>query len=390
MTPAERGTTVSRVRWLGAVLMLVFLLTPAIYTLSGYTNGGGGQGSPIVVLPLAAMIAAIHLRHARTATGAGRPARWPMTLAALAALVYLPMVWWGLNWAAAQTFMIASALFLLRLRWAVLIGAATELGTIIFTMAKPPAAAQLTSGYQGIYVAIFWLTWLTLGGVSLYGAARLVAVGQQLSAARQTLAEAAVAQERLRLSRDLHDLLGQSLSAVSLKGDLALALLRSNPVAAHTEVEGLTRVARTALHGMQAVTRNTYAVRLRDECRGAAALLAAAGIDVHLEITPETLPNQTEQLFGWAVREGVTNILRHSAARRASITVRGDATEYRLDITNDGARIPADAPPADAGSGLAGLSERATILGGSLTTRHVANQFRLVLDIPNGPSAASI
>jgi two-component system, NarL family, sensor histidine kinase DesK len=380
VSAGEPGPAARRARWLASALLLVFLVPPAAYTLSGYAYGGGEQGSPIIVLPLVVTIAAIHLRHTRAATRTHRPPGWPMTLAALAALVYIPVLWWGLNWAAAQTFLIASALLLLPLQAAIPIAAAAELGTIVLTVARPPAALQITTSYQGIYVALFWLTWLTLGGVSLYGAAQLERIAGQLYAARAELAEAAVARERLRLARDLHDLLGQSLSAVSLKGDLALALLGSNPPAAHAEIAGLTQVARAALHGMRAVTRDEHAVGLREECDGAATLLSAAGIEVRIDITPDNLPDETQELFGWAVREGVTNILRHSDACRATITTYGTGSGHRLEITNDGPRSS-----RGEGSGLAGLTERARPLGGILTTRHSAGQFCLVLDVPGPP-----
>lgn len=108
-------------------------------------------------------------------------------------------------------------------------------------MAWPPISprGEPNTG-ELLYSTFYWLSGLLLGGVSLFGSARLVRVVEQLDAARTELAEAAVGQERLRLSRDLHDLLGQSLSAVSLKGDLALALLGRDPATSRAEIESLT------------------------------------------------------------------------------------------------------------------------------------------------------
>jgi two-component system sensor histidine kinase DesK len=111
----------------------------------------------------------------------------------------------------------------------------------------------------------------------------------------------------------------------------------------------------------------------------AAALLSAAGIALHVDIVDEPLPAEAQELFGWAVREGVTNILRHSDARTATITIHATRTGHRLEITNDGA-----GSSSAVGSGLAGLTERARTIGGTLAIHHDGERFRLVLDIP-GP-----
>jgi two-component system sensor histidine kinase DesK len=199
-----------------------------------------------------------------------------------------------------------------------------------------------------------------------------------LHAARTELAELAVGRERLRVARDLHDLLGQSLSAISLKGDLAGRLLHSDASAARAEIEGLTRVARDALRGIRAVTRDQYAVSLRTEVDAAAALLATAGIGVSVELDVPDLPGPVEGMLAWAVREGVTNLLRHSDARTCSITTtRSDGT-FRLEIVSDGAR-----PPTAGGSGLAGLAERARALSGSVAAERTRDgRFRLLVEVP--------
>lgn len=215
---------------------------------------------------------------------------------------------------------------------------------------------------------------LGLGSLSLYCSVRLVRVLEELSAAR---AEAAICRERLRASRELHDQLGQSLSAVSLKGDLALALLRRDPEAAHAEIAGLAAVAREALRDVRAVTRDEHTVSLRTEVDGAAGLLAAAGIEASVDVEPGDLPAVVEGLLAWAVREGVTNVLRHSEADTCSITAARADGVIRLGIENDGA-----ASAVGEGSGLAGLSARARELGGKVTAARTGNRFRLVVEVP--------
>jgi two-component system sensor histidine kinase DesK len=216
--------------------------------------------------------------------------------------------------------------------------------------------------------------------VVLYVAVRLVRVVDELHLVRSELAEVAVGRERLRFSRDLHDLLGQSLSAIALKGDLALRLLRRDPEAARTEVVDMTSLARDTLHGMRAVAHDEHTVSLAQEADGAAALLAAAGITSTVDVSSAGLADTTQEMFAWAVREGVTNILRHSDAQACSITVAWHDGQARLTIVSDGARPPARSGD---GTGLAGLADRAAALSGSVTAgRGGGDLFHLVVEIP--------
>ncbi|MGQ0574055.1 MAG: sensor histidine kinase [Pseudonocardia sp.] len=348
-----------RARVLLLLVTCAFLVPAPTFALLGPDAHGP---APVVA---AAGIGALHLRHA-LATPA-RPAGWPVTLAALVALVYAPAAWWGFAWASIQWFVVGSVAVLLPARQAVIAGSVPVVGTmavawwVVAAELGPLAPASLT-------VALYWLAGLVFGGIALYGAARLVAVLDQLDAARAELADAAVGQERLRLSRDLHDLLGQSLSALSLKGDLALALLHTDPAAARAEIESLTGVARDALRGIRAVTRDEHDLSLDAECAGAAALLAVE--------LPGPVP-RVEALLAWAVREGVTNVLRHSDARSCSIHCMLAVTSVRLEIVNDLPR-----PATDAGTGLAGLADRARALGGDVTTTCTGEIFRMVVDVP--------
>ena len=136
----------------------------------------------------------------------------------------------------------------------------------------------------------------------------------------------AVGRERLRVSRDLHDLLGQSLSAVSLKGDLAIRLLHTDPDAARAEIDSLTDVARDALRGVRAITLEKHTVSLPAEIDGATVLLEAAGVQTRVEVALAALPMPVEEVLAWTVREGVTNVLRHSRASACAIRA-GTATD---------------------------------------------------------------
>jgi two-component system sensor histidine kinase DesK len=225
---------------------------------------------------------------------------------------------------------------------------------------------------------VYWTIGLVTGAVALYGAARLVRVLDELEATRTELAELAIGRERLRISRDLHDLLGHSLSAISLKGDLATRLLHSDPHAASAEIEGLTGVARDALRGVRAITRDEHAMSLRTETDGAAALLGAAGIDARIDVDLPDLARPTEEMLAWAVREGITNVLRHSEATTCSVTAARRDGMVRLEMVNDRAH-----PPTGRGSGLAGLAARARALSGWASgERTHGGRFRLLVEVP--------
>ena len=366
-------STVRRARWFLLGLHIALLAVAPVFTITGFE---GDPGSPAIAVLAALAIGALQLRHSFAAARGERPRRWPWTLLALIVLVYLPMVWFGMGWAPMQYFVMASAVMLLRGWLAGIAAAAPLLATAAWVVGEGPLPGE--SAAQETLAVIYWTVGLATGAVALYSAARLVRVLDELEATRTELAELAIGRERLRISRDLHDLLGHSLSAISLKGDLARRLLPSNVHAARAEIEGLTEVARDALRGVHAVTRDKHALSLRTETDGAAALLGAAGIDARIEVDLPDLARPAEDVLAWAVREGITNVLRHSQATTCSVTAARQDGMVRLEIVNDGAR-----PSAGGGNGLAGLAARAGALSGSAAgERTHGGRFRLLVEIP--------
>lgn len=195
------------------------------------------------------------------------PRGWPWTLTALVLLANGPLLWFGQDWEALGMFVIASAMLLRGwAKWAVagvqlLI---TELVGVLGALSLPGSTTTLVV-VIGVYSAVM----PALYAGALIGGTRLVQLVNELYATRTELAASAVGEERVRLSRDLHDLLGQSLSAISLKGDLALRLLAKDPAAARAEIESLTEVAREALRDTRAIARDEHAVSLSTELDGA-------------------------------------------------------------------------------------------------------------------------
>lgn len=359
-----------------AVTATVTALSP-VFSLLG-TPTITPTAIPVVPAVLGLALLALQLWHSNVAAQGKRPRRSGWTLLAMAALVYVPLPWFTYNWLATQALLMASSLMIFRGRRAFVAAAAPAVGTATYVPVH--VAWQYHAGALVLaWDCGFWLLTLPMLATVLYAATRLTGTARELLAARAELAELALGQEQLRLSRDLHDLLGQSLAAVSLKSDLAIRLLAGDPVAARREVEGITVVAQDALHGVQAVTQNIHRADLRAELSAAARLLDAAQIIVHMETDTDDVAGAAGQVLAWAVREGVTNVLRHSSATRCFISIRHQAGKLILRIGNDGAA----SGPVGTGTGLAGIAERAAAAAGQMTVGPApGGSFMLTVEIP--------
>ncbi|MFF1644149.1 sensor histidine kinase [Streptomyces sp. NPDC058240] len=188
----------------------------------------------------------------------------------------------------------------------------------------------------------------------------------ELRATRQELARTAVEKERLRFSRDLHDLLGHTLSVIVVKSEAARRLAPRDMDAALTQVADIESVGRQALTEIREAVTGYREGSLATELDRARSALTAAGIEPVLRRSGPPLAPQTEALLGWVVREAVTNVVRHSDATTCSFVLEGTAERVRLTVTDDG-RTPAAPPsPGIGGTGLKGLTERLAAAGGSL------------------------
>jgi two-component system sensor histidine kinase DesK len=177
-----------------------------------------------------------------------------------------------------------------------------------------------------------------LGGLLAYSAERRNVLMVKLNQARAELARTAVAEERLRISRDLHDLLGHSLSLIALKSELAGRTIESDPQRAAKEIAELEAVARRSLAEVRQAVTGYRQPSLAAELAAARRMLASAGIDCRVDV-PGTyaLPLAVDALLAWTVREASTNIVRHSGARHARITVAVTGASASAELTDDGA-----------------------------------------------------
>lgn len=189
--------------------------------------------------------------------------------------------------------------------------------------------------------------------------ARTLAAINQLRATQDRMAALAAERERGRVARDIHDILGHSLTVITVKAELAGRLVAADPARASSEIADVEALARGALADVRATVAGFRGVSVATELAAARTALAAAGIDADLPTTTDAVPPEFRELAGWVVREGVTNVVRHSGAARCRVRVDARSVE----VADDG-RGPGDGTVS---TGLAGLRERVEAMGGRMT-----------------------
>jgi two-component system sensor histidine kinase DesK len=202
-----------------------------------------------------------------------------------------------------------------------------------------------------------------------------------LRLARAELARLAVDEERLRIARDLHDVLGQELTAMALKAQLSARLVSLDPARAETEIIEVERIARQALDGMRAMVSGYRDTSLASEVRTASALLGAVGVTAVAGAVPADLPPGVEEAAAWVVREAATNVVRHAKAEHCHISVDRSDGEVVVTVRDDGTAAGYRCPVPH-GNGLRGLSERLTALGGRLDAGPIDGWFTVCATIP--------
>lgn len=230
------------------------------------------------------------------------------------------------------------------------------------------AVSAVRDGWDALNVAYgtFLSTMVTAAILSLTEAVR------ELRAAREELARRAVEEERLRFSRDLHDLLGHTLSVIVVKSEAARRLAPRNMDAALLQITDIESVGRQALTEIREAVTGYRQGSLATELDRADSVLTAADITPAIRRSGPPLPAPAEALLGWVVREAVTNVVRHSGAARCEITVEGTVEgtgeRVRLSVSDDGTGVQCTPParPDVGGTGLKGLKERLAAAGGSL------------------------
>lgn len=273
------------------------------------------------------------------------------------AFVLLPMVFFSMAW----------------------IFGATENRVMYLVLALVIVICLIAVGAQWagllICLGVFVFLMLTLR-MSLW----VVRVVRELDEARGVQAELAVAEERLRFSRDVHDVMGRHLSTIAVRSELAARLVERDGARATEEMMNVNAVAKDALREARALARGYRETNLTSELHGARSLLAAAGIELDSDL--ESVPHRWHEPIGWIIREAVTNVLRHAVAHRVTITWRADTTSHTgtLAIRNDG--VHSTGAEDGGGSGIAGLRERLTPLGADVEVSRESDTFTLMARFP--------
>ncbi|MDF5756337.1 histidine kinase [Spongiactinospora sp. TRM90649] len=216
-------------------------------------------------------------------------------------------------------------------------------------------------------------------GLLVAGGYRIIQLSKEIKVAQAHAELAAVAEERLRIARDLHDILGQRLTEVVLKAELATRVVHEDLERATRELAELAEVARGALGDVRATVSDFRPITLSGELAAARTLMRSAGIELTVTLPDDPLPEVLDGLAAHAVREGVTNVLRHSTGRRCTITVTsGD--QVVVTVRDDGRAVH----PDHAGGGLRGLAERLEPVGGRLSAGPADGGFQMRVEVPGG------
>lgn len=246
---------------------------------------------------------------------------------------------------------------------------------VVVVVGAATAPLATPTGLAALYVVYGWIL-VSILQLSMW----LLNVVQRLADAERDRVRLALAEERLRFARDLHDVVGRDLSAIAVTSDLVAELARRGRPEAVDRAEEVRTIAQNSLQQIRDVVRGYRAVDLTTELEGSVALLRSAGVACTVEHTETELPVEVRSAAAWVIREGVTNVVRHSAATWCRITVSRSTDELALLLENDGVSSTATGN----GSGLAGLAERLHPLGGRLDTRRGDGTFALDarLEIP--------
>jgi two-component system, NarL family, sensor histidine kinase DesK len=333
-----------------------------------------------VVVGCTAVVLLFSLQLFNSSAGA---ARWPMRrrvsmLVAQALVTYLPLLVLGELWGGMAGFLAGSVLLLapVRARWALFAAIAASL--LVTSLLY-----QVNAAGTAYYVISTVLT-----GLVVFGLTRLADVIRYVHATRSELAQMAIANERMRFARDLHDLLGYSLSAITLKVELTRRLVTSNPGRARDEIAEVLDIARQALADVRLVASGYRNISLAKEASAVASLLSAAGIDANVEITCGALEEKVDTVLATVLREAVTNTLRHSSVRHCSIEAGQVGDVIRLQVVNDG--VSRTAPSDRHGGGLDNLAVRLQAIGGRLKVEvRPDGWFDLVAEAPLQPLGAA-
>ncbi|WP_459984184.1 sensor histidine kinase [Nocardioides sp. AN3] len=358
--PGPRGQQVGRLGPLFAGVWLFFLLDPLAQGWEHRDELRGILGIlATVAFAVGYMTLWVRMRADRTRAAIDPPLSFVLPyLSALIALGAVMIACLGETGLACTVYIAVAAVMALPARLAVAI-----VGALI------AAALGLSAAHEwGSQIGLVF--GIVAASLAVYGLRTVIRRNVDLVHAEQENARLAVDNERNRFARDLHDILGHSLTVITVKAELAQRLLDVDPGRARAELADLERLSRDALADVRRAVDGYREMTLPGELARARAALRAAEIEAHVPQSTEEVPTALRELFAWTVREGVTNVIRHSGAHSCEIVL----TPTSAEIRDDGRGRPGTAVD---GSGLTGLRERSAAVGATVVTRSLDPGFSL-------------
>lgn len=357
--------------WLVTAYLLLQAIASAI-TQEDPTMGIGRRlGTILANVAITALFVRLQLRVVRRPPGRADIVTVTLLCVFTMTLLVVGNSWTGIGLA------LAAVLLTVPLPWNLLVAAALgalEILVLLWATRDPV-----------LRVAVPAVNWLT--AVVLYALTRLVRVLHELAAAREHMARIKVDEERHRISRDLHDMIGRTLVAVSLRNEAAMRLIDRDVAACKVQLHEVQGTIISGQTQLRALTSGPVIVGLTVELATARELCARLGIRCETDEV-KVADAATDRVLAAVVREAITNMLRHSRPKRCEVSIRREALATVLTIVNDG--CPNRDSDGSRGTGLADLASRIDSIGGELIVGPVSGgRFRVLARVPHRTPAAS-
>jgi two-component system, NarL family, sensor histidine kinase DesK len=318
------------------------------------------------------------------------PLRWTLTIAGM--LAFLVLYFWGWWISGRRLLWVIAGITLLAVLFAPLNPGAISYfiyaGSFAGRAGEPKIGARILLGILLVIAVVtfifrleffFWfisgLFTLIIGAGNIHFAQRH-RDNKKLLHAQEEVEHMAKIAERERIARDLHDVLGHTLSLIVLKSQLASRLSEKDPQRAAREIQDVERISRDALAQVRSTIRGYHARSLTSEIEQARATLESVGVKLESALDAPDLPPAQESVLALALREAVTNVIRHSGATTCRLNLRQTGGECRLEIQDDGRGTA-----APEGMGLSGMRQRVEALGGTLQ-RDLSGGTTLTITLP--------
>ena len=351
LSPDEARARRTRAVAVGWGIVWAAFMVPVVRVGLAQGSSGGVWGAVSAVVSCACLYAACSLSVRRVRQGMTWPSRLSLLLIIIGALTATGAAL-GVGSPGLQLVVFLAVVLAFSLPWQAAIGPIAILSGTLFLV---PRMIPSWSASEDAWIAL-----LGAGSACVFG--RYIMEQRRMARIlEQRTHELEINEERNRMARDMHDILGHSLTVIALKSELATRLVDVAPDQARAELDEVQSLARSALADVRATVNSYRELSLAGELARATGVLTSAGIRADLPLTVEAVDPELRELFAWVVREGVTNVVRHAHASHCKVELTSDSIE----VTDDG--IGLDSAGAGDGHGLEGLRQRCQDNGADLT-----------------------